>query len=369
MFVVNVDWFFISHRIFIADELLKQGYKITLVAKNTGKKNEIIKRGINFIDLDISRSGKFLFSELLVLFKLFIIYTSVKPNIIHHVTLKPVIYGSIIARFLKISNVVNSISGLGYVFTSQRKGIFYKLIIYLMRFGFKSKKMSIIFQNNDDFRELSFLKIINSRNLLFWIKGSGVDLNYFKCNSFPEFNKIIILFPTRMLLDKGVKELYEASVILKQKYYNKIQFVLAGMIDEENPAGVTKEFLSDWHDGNYVNWIGFQNNMVDLYKNSHIVVLPSYREGMPKTLIEACSMGRAIITTDAIGCRECVDENINGLKVPIMDSCSLAFAIENLLNNKVKIIEMGKNSRLKAEREFDFRFVLEKHLNIYSQYK
>ena len=140
------------------------------------------------------------------------------------------------------------------------------------------------------------------------------------------------------------------------------------MKSKDNKAGVPASFLKSWGEGEYVKWIGYQKNMFEVYNNSHIIVLPSYREGMPKTLIEACAMGRAIITTNAIGCRECVDEGINGLKVNVKDAKGLASAIEKLVNNPNKIIEMGKASRLKAEQEFDVNFVLQTHLKIYKQY-
>ena len=170
-----------------------------------------------------------------------------------------------------------------------------------------------------------------------------------------------------MLLDKGVKEFHEAAIILKEKYFDKIQFVLAGMADEDNKAGLSSRILKRWDDLDYFKWIGHQKNIFEVYENAHIVVLPSYREGMPRSLIEACAMGRAIITTDAIGCRECVDEGINGLKVPIKDSKSLANAIEFLVNSPNRIIEMGIASRAKAEKEFDVNFVIKTHLEIYNK--
>lgn len=369
LFVTNVDWFFISHRLVIAEEALKTGYDVIVAATDTGRSQEIIEKGIKFINLPFSRSGTNLVQEIKTLFKFFKVYNDIKPDIVHHITLKPVIYGSLTARFLKIKGVVNAISGLGYNFTAERVSFVSKIMLQLMRYGFNRPNVSIIFQNKDDFNELKNLNVISDRNIVFWIKGSGVDLTIFKTNTFPSFDKIKILLPIRMLWDKGVRELYVASNLLKNKYSNHIQFILAGLADEDNKAGVSAQFLKSWEDGEYVKWIGYQKNMFDVYNDCHIVILPSYREGMPKTLIEACAMGRAIITTDAIGCRECVDEGINGLKVPVKDSASLANAIERLVNDPDKIIQMGKASRIKAESEFDINFVIKKHLEIYNQYK
>lgn len=368
MLVVNVDWFFISHRLSVAENALKNGYKVTIIAKNTGRKDEILNKGFGFIELNFSRSGVNLFRELFTFIKLFLIYAIYKPTIVHHVTIKPVIYGTIIAKILKIKGVVNAISGLGFVFTSDKKGVVKILITRMMTFAFNTSNLSIIFQNKDDYYELRSLNVISSKNKLFWIKGSGVNLEVYKHCELPSFEKIIILFPARMLWDKGVNELYEASEIIKKQYQDKIQFIVCGMADEDNRAGVPVKFLSDWQDGVYVKWIGYQTNMIEVYKNSHIVVLPSYREGIPKTLIEACSIGRAIITTNAIGCKECVDEGINGYKVPVKDSKSLANALELLINNPDRILKMSNFSRDKAIKEFDINFVIKSHLEIYNQY-
>jgi glycosyltransferase involved in cell wall biosynthesis len=369
LFVTNVDWFFISHRLVIAEEVYKLGYDVFIAAEDTGRSQEIIDKGIKFINLPFSRSGTNPVQEIKTLLKFYKIYNDIKPDIVHHITLKPVIYGSITARFFKIKGVVNAVSGLGYNFTGDRMSLVSKIMLQMMRFGFNRNNISIIFQNRDDFNELKNLKVISDRNIVFWIKGSGVDLNIFKTNTFPSFDKIKILLPIRMLWDKGVRELYDASNLLKNKYNNAIQIILAGLADEDNKAGVSAQFLKSWENGEYVKWIGYQKNMFDVYNDCHIVILPSYREGMPKTLIEACAMGKAIITTDAIGCRECVDEGINGLKVPVKDSKSLAIAIERLVNDPDKIIQMGKASRIKAESEFDINFVIKKHLEIYNQYK
>jgi len=368
LFVANVDWFFISHRLIIAEEAKKNGFDVIVAAKDTGRSQEIIDKGIQFINLSFSRSGTNLIREFITLIKVFKIYYILRPDIVHHITLKPVIYGSLIAKVLKIKGVVNAISGLGYNFTEGRKSLVQKVMLLIMKFGFNRKNVVIIFQNENDQKELTELGVIHPSNLIVRIKGSGVDLEKFHESSFPSFDRIKILLPIRMLWDKGVKELREASDILNKKYYDNIEFILSGLADEDNKAGVPASYLNDWQDGTYVKWIGHQKNMVEVYQNSHIVVLPSYREGMPKSLIEACAIGRAIVTTNAIGCRECVDEGINGLKVPVKHAQSLANAIETLVNNPSRIIEMGKASRLKAKKEFDINFVLQIHSQIYNQY-
>ena len=346
LMVANVDWFFISHRLCIAQEAKKKGWEVFVAAENTGRANEIINEGITFIDIKFSRSGINPFEELLTLYKFRKLYKEINPDIIHHITLKPVIYGSLVAKILKIKGVVNAISGLGYNFTEDRKSMVQKVMLSIMK---------------------SDLRVIHPSNSIVRIKGSGVDLEKFYESPFPSFERIKILLPIRMLWDKGVKELRDASDILKEKYYDKVQFILSGLADEDNKAGVPASYLNDWQDGNFVKWIGYQKNMVEVYQDSHIVVLPSYREGMPKSLIEACAIGRAIVTTNAIGCRECVDEGINGYKVSIYSSQELANALEQLINNHAMIKVMGHNSRIKSEEEFNVNNVIRIHLETYNK--
>ncbi len=368
LMVANVDWFFISHRLCIAQEAVKHGWKVTVAAEDTGRASEIeSSEGIQFIDFKFSRSGINLIEELQTMNRFRKLYKDVNPDIVHHVTLKPVIYGSLVAKVLNIHGVVNAVSGLGYNFTGGRQGAVQKIMLSLMKYGFKRNNLAVIFQNEDDQNELTKLGVINLNNLIVRIKGSGVDLDKFYESSFPSFERVKILLPIRMLWDKGVKELREASDILKEKYYNSIQFILSGLADEENKAGVPASYLKDWEEGDFVKWIGYQENMLKVYQNSHVVVLPSYREGMPKTLIEACAIGRAIVTTDAIGCNECVDEGINGFKVPVYNSKELANALEKLITNRDLIKKMGHNSRMKAENEFDVKNVINIHLKTYNK--
>lgn len=366
LFVANVDWFFISHRLVLAEEAKKNGFDVFIAAEDTGRAKEITEKGLTFVNLPFSRSGTNPINEFSTIIKFYTLYVKIKPDIVHHITLKPVIYGSIIAKLLKIPGVINAVSGLGYNFTQGRRSIISEIMLRLMKFGFNNK-LCVIFQNKDDYKELLNLNVLSPHNSFFFIKGSGVNLNDFYPIEFPNFDRIKIVLPSRMLWDKGVKEFFSATNLLKANYSNKIQFILAGMADEDNKAGVPASLLKQWDDGEYVKWIGHQKDIFEVYKNSHIVVLPSYREGMPKTLIEACAMGRAIITTEAIGCRECVDEGINGFKVPVKDAQGLANAIEILVNNPKSIIEMGSASRVKAEKEFDINSVIKTHLDIYNQ--
>lgn len=366
LIITNVDWFLISHRLVIAKAAVKRGWKVYVACENTGRADEISVDGIEFIDFKFSRSGTNPLEELRTINDFKKLYRRLKPDIVHQITLKPVVYGTYAGKSVGIKGIVNAISGLGYTFTNGRMGIVQKLILKLMRYSFKRSNLSVIFQNNDDREVLENFSVIDPRNSLYLIKGSGVDLNQFEFSELPSFDKIKILFPARMLWDKGIKELKEASNYLKEKYHNKVQFILAGLADEANKASVSASYLNSWQDGEYIQWLGHQSDMVSLYRDCHIVVLPSYREGLPKTLIEACAIGRAIVTTDAVGCKDCVDEGINGFKVPVYAVEELASALEKLILNPELLIKMGHASRKKAEQEFDVENVVAKHLEIYN---
>lgn len=366
LIVTNVDWFFISHRLILAQEAVKNGWRVIVAAEDTGRGHEIAVDGIEFIDFKFSRSGTNVASELKTIVNFVKLYNKIKPDVIHQITLKPVVYGSFAAKMLGIKGVVNAISGLGYTFTAGRMGMLQKVILKLMKFSFQRENLAVIFQNDDDKSLLNDLGALNKKNLLYKIKGSGVNLEQYPPTAFPSFDKINILLPCRMLWDKGIKELKEATDILKANYEDKICFILAGLADDDNITGVSTEYLNNWSDGTYVKWVGNQKNMIPVFQDAHIVVLPSYREGLPKSLIEACAIGRPIVTTDAVGCKDCVDEGINGFKVPVGNSELLAEALEKLINNPELIKEMGAKGRKKAEQEFDVKEVIKSHLHIYS---
>ncbi|MDF2849834.1 MAG: glycosyltransferase family 1 protein [Sphingobacterium multivorum] len=368
LIVCNVDWFYISHRLGIGKAAVENGYDVFVAAEDTGRADEIRQTGVKFIDLKFSRSGTNVIEELKVLRKFWNLYKSVAPDIVHHVTLKPVVYGSLVAKWQKIHGVVNAIAGLGYNFTSERKGTVFSALIKLMKYGFNRDNVAVIFQNQTDYEDLKKTGVLAEGNKVFFTKGSGVDLNQYHYIPLPKEDRINILFPTRMLWDKGVMELKKATEILKDKYKGKVRFVLAGLADDGNKAGVTSEFLTSWSDGDYVDWVGYQNDMPKIFAESEIVTLPSYyREGMPKSLIEACAIGRAIVTTDSIGCRDCVENGYNGFIVQPRDYKELANALERLILSRELRETFSQNARKKAEREFDVKSVINTHLQIYRE--
>ncbi len=364
-FVVNVDWFFLSHRLPVALAALNEGYDVTIVSKDTGHKDEILSYGLEFIDIPFKRSGSSPFCELKCIYKLSVLYKKKKPNIIHHVTLKASLLGCIAAKIAKERNVINAISGFGYNFTEERNGLRQKIIKYIMKIAFKCDYFHYILQNPDDIKQISDFKFTKN-NHIHLIKGSGVDLNKFIYSEEILKDKIQILLLARMLYDKGIIEFIEAANKMKERVKSIAEFLLAGNCDTDNLSGISEQELIQLTDGKYIKWIGFQIDIFSLLKKVDIVVLPSYREGLPKSLIEACAVGRPIVTTDTQGCRECVIEGYNGYLVPVKDSDILTEKIEMLINDARKRKQMGLNSRELAEKEFSIDSVVKNHLKIYN---
>jgi glycosyltransferase involved in cell wall biosynthesis len=363
--VVNVDWFFLSHRLPIALAAKEKGYDVTILCADTGKRAEIINAGLKHIHLPLSRSGMNVFAEFGLICLLSKIYRKEKPDVIHHVTLKPVIYGSIASRFYKNGLVVNAISGLGYNFTHDRKSFKQTLINHLMKHSLKNDKFQFIFQNADDIKLLKERTINVKDHQVYIIKGSGIDLNQFAYSE--ELIEPIqtVVLSARLLYDKGVMEFIKAAKLLKAEFAAKVRFVIAGGIDKDNPANIPLTEINKHTDGKYIQWIGFEPNIKQLLINSSIVVLPSYREGLPKSLIEAASIGRPIITTDAPGCKDCVINDYNGYTVPVKDYVMLADKMKKLLLSPELRKKMGHNSRKFAESNFNIEEVINKTLDIY----
>ncbi|MDR2951261.1 MAG: glycosyltransferase family 4 protein [Prevotella sp.] len=364
--IVNIDWFFLSHRLPIALVAKDNGYDVTIVAKDTGRKEEIEQHGLKFINIPFDRSGSNPLYELKCIFLLRKIYKKSKPDIIHHVTLKASLLGSIAAKLSRKRNVINAISGFGYNFTNEREGIKQKIIKHMMKLAFKSKYFHYIFQNPDDVEDFSKLNFVPD-NHIHLIKGSGVDLNKFIYQKEVIKEKVRIILPARMLYDKGIIEFIKAAKILKKEMFTKAEFILIGDCDTQNLAGINEQVLEKQMDLPYLKWTGFEKNIFSALKNADIVVLPSYREGLPKSLIEACAVGRPIVTTDTQGCRECVKENYNGFLVPVKDYKILSQKIEMLINDAQMREKMGENSRNLAEKEFSIKSVVQKHLKIYTE--
>lgn len=362
--VVNVDWFFLSHRKDVALCAKKAGYDVTIVTNDTGKLSIIYKLGLKTVNLPMSRSGMNLFQELNTLWFLFRLYRREKPDIVHHVGLKTILWGTLAAKWAHVKGVVNAVSGLGIFFSEENKSLVSRLLPKVLRYSHNQKNIAVIFQNDED-KELFLKNDIIKPNQAKYIKGSGVDLKQFCYTPEPSTGKLKVLLTARMIEEKGIFILTQAAEKLRDKYQDKVEFLLCGGLDD-NPKAIKKEELDAACDGTYIKWLGYRTDVLELLKNCHIVAFPSYyKEGLPKSLIEATAIGRPIITTDNIGCREAVVDGYNGYLIPIKDSTALAEKLDILLSNVNLRNEMGQNSRKLAEKDFSIDEVISRHLDIY----
>lgn len=367
LLVVNVDWFFISHRLPIAIAAKEMGYDVHIATTLTQTETALSKYGFIIHPLNIRRSSIGFIGALQDFFRLSKLFLKLRPDIVHLVTIKPVLIGGICARITRVPAVVSAVSGLGYIFTGDNgkmHSIVRKVVISLYRSALSHPNQTIIFQNPDDQKELLHkTRIPESKTTI--IRGSGIDLS--NINPVPEASgAIIVSMAARLLHDKGVFEFIEAARILQQKDLD-IQFWLIGGQDEGNPANIGANQLDSWRAEGIVELLGFRNDVLDLYSKSHIVVLPSYREGLPRSLIEAAASGKPIITTDVPGCRDAIDPGKSGILVPPRDAYALAKAIEELVLDSGLRHKMGTAGRRLSERIFDINKVTEAHLSIYQE--
>ncbi|MCC8019591.1 MAG: glycosyltransferase family 4 protein [Rikenellaceae bacterium] len=365
--VVNVDSFFLSHRREIASAAVAQGYDVTVIARDTGHKNKIFSLGVKHIDLPIDRADMNIRKEWQLCKFLTNLYRKEKPDIIHHVGLKIILWGTIASVRAGCRNVVNAVSGLGIMFSEGRVSLIAKSILITLRLYCRKINIITIFQNKDDYDLFRSYGIVSDENSVI-IPGSGVDLDKYLYSPEQKEDKLHIIFTARMLEEKGVYDLIKAAEILREKYARKIRFILCGGIDP-NPKGITKEYLTDSCDGDYICWLGHRTDIDRLLRSSHIVAFPSYyREGIPKSLIEAAAAGKPIVTCDSVGCRDAVVHGVTGLLVPAKSPEALAKSLEILIDDDKKRHAMGKEARLLAEQKFSLTAVIEEHLNIYSSF-
>lgn len=364
--IVNEDRFFLSHRKEIALAAQGAGWDVTVVCKNTGRWNELEEMGLKVLELPINPTGMNLRQELKTWWFLYTLYIKNRDAVVHHVGLKNILWGGLAAKMARVRGVVNAVSGLGAIFSGDKMGLTAKGILAVMRFSNKRKRLKVIFQNQED--KTLFLQhgVIDEGQAEF-IKGSGVDLNNFKYVPEPEGETLKVVFTARMVKEKGVIELIEAAEKLRADYEGKLEFWLCGRL-AVNADAVSQEELESHCDGKYIKWLDFQKDIKSILEQCHIMAFPSYyREGVPKSLIDACAIGRPIVTTNSIGCKDVVDDGVNGFLIPVRDSEALAQKLRVLIEDKSLRVRMGKAAREKAEREFAIEKVIERHLDIYSR--
>jgi glycosyltransferase involved in cell wall biosynthesis len=364
VYFVTEDWYFCSHRLPLAVAAREAGYKVYVITRVASHADEITSAGLELIPFELSRRSKNPATELSAIYQLTRVYRRLKPDIVHHVALKPVIYGSIAAWIAGIRHVVNALAGLGYIFLSNSTTArtLRPLITTLMRVLLNNERTKVILQNPDD-ADVVCGPMRVARDRVVQIRGSGVDPDVYR--QVPESQGTpIVMLASRLLWDKGIGEFVEAASILLAEGC-AARFVLVGEGDDANPASIDSATLDAWRREGHVELWGRREDMPDVLPQAHIVCLPSYREGLPKVLIEAASCARPVVATDAPGCREIVRHGKNGLLVPVRDAKALADAIRTLLDDPALRSRMGNNGRDMVKQEFTVDHVIAATLDVY----
>lgn len=366
LFVGNDARYFKMHRLHLAMEARDAGYDVHVAIPRSEGEFEMSESGITFHSILLRRGGFKPLCDIAANLSLYRLFKNLEPDIIHLHTIKPVIFGGICAHIRGKCSVVSGITGLGHAFIS--KGIMARLQRRLVTLAYKyaldHPNYRVIFQNQDDMHEFVSNAVIR-KECARLIRGSGVDLR--KINSAPFLpGPPMIVLVSRMLWSKGVGEFVEAARRLKSLGY-KARCVIVGDVDETNPAYISRKQIEMWREEGAVEFTGWVDDVISYYEKAHIVCLPSYREGVPRSLIEAAACGRPIVTTNAPGCREIVRDGVNGYLVPIGDALSLADALQKLIEDPELRRNMGARSREIAESEFSIEKVIAETLDVYRE--
>ena len=363
LFVVTEDWYFVSHRLPLAVAAQAAGFDVAVATREGRKADVISSAGIRLIPFTLSRRGGNPLREVVALLRL---YRREKPDLVHHVALKPVMFGTLAAWLARVPAQVNAVAGLGWLFTSSHGAVrLARPALRWMLARLLNQPHSLTIVQNPEDRALLERSGMSSTRLRL-IRGAGVNVGFFH-PVMPPPEPVCIVLVARMLWDKGVGEFVEAARCLTEAGVNA-RFVLVGDPDPANPASVPESTLRGWHGQHGVEWWGQREDMPSVLQAAHIACLPSfYGEGLPKSLLEAAACGLPIVTTDTPGCREIVRDGVNGLLVPVRDAVALAAALEKLIGNTTLRRGMGEQSRVRVEAEFGLEAVIAQTLAVYRE--
>jgi glycosyltransferase involved in cell wall biosynthesis len=364
LYLVTEDWYFRKHRSHLAGAAKEAGFEV-MVAAGPGKFADVIRsEGFKYYPFSFQRRSMNPFGQARVLFKLIELYREARPDIVHHVALKPILYGSLAAKMAGVPRRVNAITGLGYIFTAEdaKRRLLRRFISSWYRFALGGAGTVNIFQNPDD-KKLFIDSGLTDESHSILIRGAGVDVERFRPEPEPA-GKPVIALAARMLKDKGVADLVEAAEILAAKGLD-FKVVLAGSPDEHNPTAISVRKLNEWNQKPYIDWNGYVDDMAELLRNSHIACLPSYREGLPLFLLEAAAAGRPMAAADVPGCREIVKHGETGLLAEKMNPRELAQRLEELILDRDKRARMGRAARQMAVGDFSKEAVQEATIKLY----
>ncbi len=368
LLVINHAGFFLSHRLPIALAAQSAGYDVTIATPKSKHVGRIQAAGLAWREIRLSRSGRNPFSELRSVASLFKTYRDVAPDLVHHVSSKPVLYGTLVARLLGIRAVVNAISGMGHVFSGDHAPhpLFQRAVAFGYNVALRHPNMRVIFQNVDHERTFIARRWVKPEDAVL-IPGSGVDTAVFHPTAPDPERTPAVMFVSRMLYTKGVVQFVEAAKQLRASGLDA-RFILVGEPDPDNLASVPEAQLRAWAGDGSVEYWGRREDMPSVFGQADVVCLPTfYPEGIPKTLIEAASCGLPIVTTDWPGCREIVRDGENGLLVPVKDTSALAGAIRSLVIDRASRERMGARGRELVVGHYALNMVVQKTLDIYRE--
>lgn len=374
LFVVNEAYFFVSHRLPIALAAQRRGYDVHIAAPSDNvwapedySTDEFGDLGLVFHEIPISRRGTQPIQEVRTFFALLRLYQRLRPEIVHHLTIKPNLYGGLAARLVGLPGVVYAITGLGQMFVATRGPLLFlrPLFVRLMRTALGHRNARVIVQNRGDEAFLVENRIVDKSHTVL-IQGSGVDLAQFRPTPEPDGEPIVIL-PSRLIWEKGVQEFVDAARVLKAEG-TIARFVLVGNSHPSNPRAVPEAILREWVEEGCIEWWGRREDMPKVMSQCHIVCLPSkYGEGVPRVLLEAAAAGRPVVATDMPGCREVVKDGVEGLLVPAANCMLLAKALRDLLERPEQRKSMATAARVRAVAAFSIDSVIEATMATYGE--
>jgi glycosyltransferase involved in cell wall biosynthesis len=362
LFLVTEDWYFVSHRLALAVAAREAGFDVAVATRVKTHEQVILDAGLRLIPFELSRRGG---NPVMEIVKLIRLYRNQCPDIVHHVALKPVLYGAMAAWVVRVPRVVNAVTGLGWLFISRGfvARVVRPLVLRLLGRLLSTRGSCTIVQNPDD--QALLLRAGVPRERLCLIRGAGVDTARFSPAE-KQPGRVTVVLVARMLWDKGVGEFVAATKLLHEEGISA-RFVLVGDADTANPASVPNESLCAWNGKDGIEWWGRRDDIPAVLDQADIVCLPSYREGLPKSLLEAAACGLPIVTTDTPGCREVVTDGDNGFLVPVKDAIALALALRKLIVDSDLRRHMGKRSRARALAEFSQEIVIAQTLATYHE--
>lgn len=375
-YLINNASFFVSHRLHIALKARECGYNITLAVGKAGSLTmeqfaiaKLKNFNLHYNRLLFESAGLNLIFEITGFMQLFFLLKKQKPDLIHCASPKAVIYGGLAARLARVNSLVLAISGMGFVFTESRKSRWLRKFIAaayknILLYVLAHKNIRVIVQNKDDYAAILSTKRVDETQINL-IKGSGVELENFI--NFPiEEKQSIVVLPARLVADKGILEFVEAVKNLKASFPNW-RFILAGAADYKNPTAISLDLINSWHESGLLEWLGHVEHIAQLLGKASIVCLPSYREGMPKVLLEAAAAGCAIVTTDVVGCRDSILPGETGDLVPVQNSLALTESLRSLIIDRRRREKYGRKGRQFAIRNYSVQNVVDRTLNIYQE--